>query len=780
VIWVDWNPEDGKGLDDLKVAGILESVLEEAFNNFGDPDLQGGKPHFWSTPERGLLWESYKKIEETGEFKKSLTTIGNHLVAIAYVDNVDRNGASIYIEFKTQRNQIVRWLLPRKDLVGNSEIIAELLARGYWYRVRGRAQLVEYLIGLGSDIEKTYTITDRTGWVNKSFVLPNRTYGDETLKFKDIEPIKDTAFECKGTLEDWKSNVAALATGNSRLIFALGCAFSAPLAPLLEVESGGFHLFGATSTGKTSTLKLASSVMGIPNKAIQRWRATANGLEGLAVAHNHLLLPLDEIGQADPRDVGNAAYMLANGQGKTRANRTGDRIVPKTWNLQYLSTGEITLTNYLKSANIAVKGGQEIRMLDLPACPVGGNGVLDSIGKFATAADFIRELDIQCDRHCGTALDTFLNQLTQDAQSPEWVKTTKARLWEIATKLSKIAPSDEVIGRVSLRFALVQTALEVAHSYGLLPFPIEQISWAIATMQTDWLNTRGGVGSLEMKQALERIENLFVVNQHNNDRIYQVGEAETNQGVRNLLAYRKLDTFDNAFEFWVPNAVFNSEIAKDCDRSELIQELQRKGWIKPSGADGKPYLGRRVNGKKLRVYVFTQFWSDENLGTDFEDIQKVRVPEVPQVPEAENIDGERVLDGTQNGFITGSSGFQRFQSHDEQIKSDGNSTLITTQELSVEPVEPQENAVGSSEGTAESIANTSFTDGGTSGTRGTYQNKETLKIGSQVKYFGNECKVARDKKLTIVSIDGDIAKVTSKGWVVEQSLSLSELVEAIA
>jgi hypothetical protein len=418
-------------------------------------------------------------------------------------------------------------------------------------------------------------------------------------------------------------------------------------------------------------------------------------------------------------------------------------------------------------------------MLDLPACPVGGNGVLESIGKFAAAADFIRELDVQCDRNCGTALDAYLKQLTQDAQLPEWVNKTKSRLWEIARGLSKVAPSDEVIGRVSLRFALVQTALEVAHSYGLLPFSIEQIAWAIATMQTDWLNTRGGVGSLEMKQALERIENLFVVHQHS-DRIYQVGETETNQVVRNLLAYRKLDTFDNAFEFWVPNAVFNSEIAKDCDRTELIQELQRKGWIKPSGADGKPYLGRRVNGKKLRVYVFTQFWSDENLGTDFEDIQKVRVLEVPQVPEAENIDGERVLDGTQNGFITGSSGFQRFQSHDEQIKSDDNSTLITTQELSVEPVEPQENAVGSSEGTAESIANTSFTDSGTSGTRGTYQNKETLKIGSQVKYLGTEHKVAQGKKLTIVSIGGEIAKVTYPSWFVELPVPLSELVEAIA
>jgi hypothetical protein len=327
---------NGRDVYDWIVDGCTKEDIEAAIAPFDlskflgkpdsnqDDDFEGGRPHFWSSPEKGLVWESYKKDDETGDFKKSLTAIGHHLDAIAYINNVDKNAASIYIEFKTQRHQIARWLLPRKDLVGKSDIIGELLARGYWYKVKERAKLVEYLIGLGADVEQTYTVTDRTGWVDKSFVLPNRTYGDETLRFKDIEPIKDTAFECKGTLEDWKSKVATLATGNSRLIFALGCAFSAPLAPLLEVEGGGFHLFGATSTGKTSTLKLASSVMGIPSKAIQRWRATANGLEGLAVAHNHLLLPLDEIGQADPRDVGNAAYMLANGQGKTSRQSTAN------------------------------------------------------------------------------------------------------------------------------------------------------------------------------------------------------------------------------------------------------------------------------------------------------------------------------------------------------------------------------------------------------------------------------------------------------------------------
>ncbi|CEK09175.1 DUF927 domain-containing protein [Legionella hackeliae] len=39
-------------------------------------------------------------------------------------------------------------------------------------------------------------------------------------------------------------------------------------------------------------------------------------LEGLASLHNDGLLILDELSQMDPREAGEAAYLLANGQGK--------------------------------------------------------------------------------------------------------------------------------------------------------------------------------------------------------------------------------------------------------------------------------------------------------------------------------------------------------------------------------------------------------------------------------------------------------------------------------
>lgn len=42
--------------------------------------------------------------------------------------------------------------------------------------------------------------------------------------------------------------------------------------------------------------------------------------------HNDATLILDELAQIDPKQAGDAAYLLANGNGKSRANRAGEAV----------------------------------------------------------------------------------------------------------------------------------------------------------------------------------------------------------------------------------------------------------------------------------------------------------------------------------------------------------------------------------------------------------------------------------------------------------------------
>jgi putative DNA primase/helicase len=73
-------------------------------------------------------------------------------------------------------------------------------------------------------------------------------------------------------------------------------AFASMLLHPANMESGGIHLVGLSSSGKTTVLRVAASVYGASNY-LHRWRATTKGLEALAALRCDTLLILDELAQ---------------------------------------------------------------------------------------------------------------------------------------------------------------------------------------------------------------------------------------------------------------------------------------------------------------------------------------------------------------------------------------------------------------------------------------------------------------------------------------------------
>ncbi len=196
----------------------------------------------------------------------------------------------------------------------------------------------------------------------------------------------DHAYRQRGTVESWQEHVARYAIGNSRLGLALSTAFAAPLLYPTGSESGGFHFRGGSSTGKTTALHVAGSAWGGGGIRgfIRTWRATSNGLEGVAALHCDALLCLDEIGQVDGRDAGQIAYMLANGQGKTRAGRSGETRPAAEWRLLFLSSGEISLADKIAEDGRGrrIAAGQEVRIVDIAADAGAGLGIFENLHGF--------------------------------------------------------------------------------------------------------------------------------------------------------------------------------------------------------------------------------------------------------------------------------------------------------------------------------------------------------------------------------------------------------------
>ena len=331
----------------------------------------------------------------------------------------DQDGAGwgYLLSFADPLRHAKQWAMPARMLSGDGgEYRSTLLNMGLRISssVRARNQLTQYI--QTRQPEEFASCTDRIGWHGPTcFVLPKETIGDQAERtvFQTDGAIENT-FHAKGTPDQWRDRVAALCAGNSRLVFAVACAFAGPLLRPGGVESGGFHLRGDSSSGKTTALKVAASVYGGPSY-LQRWRTTDNALEAIAAQHSDCLLILDELAQVDPKAAGECAYLLSNEQGKARATRTGTARPRLAWRLLFLSAGEVGLADHMGEAQRRVRTGQETRMADIPADAGAGMGAFEELHGLEGGSAFARHITSQAQTVYGATGRAWLQCLCDHA-----------------------------------------------------------------------------------------------------------------------------------------------------------------------------------------------------------------------------------------------------------------------------------------------------------------------------------------------------------------------------
>ncbi len=328
-----------------------------------------------------------------------------------------------------------------------------------------------------------------TGWKDGCFVLPdqsiNEPEGERVVYQPEESDAAGVAIHGKGTLEEWKATVAACADlPLSR--FVIAAAFAAPMRYHADVDAGGFHFYGKTSRGKTTLLQAACSVWG--NAAdpgmcsgdgayLQRWNATKNGLEAIAAGFNDLPLCIDEIGESESRNFGGIIYNLMSGTGKARMTKTIGKRSVKAWRVLVLSSGELKVSDYISESGGAMRGGQAIRLVDIPAA---------DLFRDATHADTMKQ---HCRNYYGTAGAAFLGR--------ESIVERFREVWKGFDRSQIGQTNTPEAGRVLRRFALVACAGELAIECGVLPWPAGACVEASKTAFELWANDGGTMTEAE-------------------------------------------------------------------------------------------------------------------------------------------------------------------------------------------------------------------------------------------------------------------------------------------
>ncbi len=352
--------------------------------------------------------------------------------------------------------------------------------------------------------------TDRIGWHDHAFVLPRESIGDEAerIVFQSDSQMENT-FKARGSVAQWRERVGKFCAGNSRLVFAVSCAFAGPLLRPGGVESGGFHLRGDSSSGKTTALKLAASVYGGADY-LQRWRTTDNALEAIAAQHCDSLLILDELAQVDPKTAGECAYMLANEQSKARATRAGLPRARLSWRLLFLSASELGLADHMAEGMKRARTGQEVRMADIPADAGAGLGMFEDLHGHEGGAAFARHL-LQGVAGCyGAPGRAFIEWACANAEM--LAKRVRASAALLASQIVPHGASGQV-ERVGARFALVGVAGELATSAGLTGWQEGEgeAEGAVKACFDAWLASRGGMGNGEVAAMLRAVRQFIEI-----------------------------------------------------------------------------------------------------------------------------------------------------------------------------------------------------------------------------------------------------------------------------
>lgn len=372
-----------------------------------------------------------------------------------------------------------------------------------------RERLADYLQTQGS--REQWLITDKAGWINGAYVLPN---GDIITPAEPLEPTgpnqtmrvfyngdksQAQAYQVSGSLKDWQDNVARYAQHNSRLCLAIGTAFAAPLLSLLNLEGGGFHIYGESASGKSTALFTGLSVWASP-KAKTPWNATPHALSNAAAARNDNTLMLDEIGENhDTRAIAKTVlYTLANGQGKIQGHKDGGNRETIEFKVLFFSTGEHPLESYVTQKDRAQwNAGQNVRLPSIPSNTGKNIGAFDTLHNFTSARELADHLNQAAYHHHGAAGRAFIQQLHSGS-----LKTIRDL---IAQFMAQLPPLGSQATRVARRFAIA-AALEYAQA--ITGFQAGQGMNAIKECFTAWLQHNGS-GDYEQERIIAQTRDFM-------------------------------------------------------------------------------------------------------------------------------------------------------------------------------------------------------------------------------------------------------------------------------
>lgn len=464
---------------------------------------------------------------------------------------------------------------------------------------KGKNDLIHYIDQASPD--KAINLCDSMGWRVKRFVWSGKTFGQK--KGDNPKYLLDRAnadamakFSCAGSLSDWQEQIAAPCMGNPIHLFSLSVAFSSSLLDIIHAEATIFNLFSRGRGGKTSLIRAAGSVCGGTGHKdgyIVSVDGSIKGLEAVAMAHDNMLLALDELSTADKDAKRQMTHKIADGKGSNRSKTDGTlRGGKRTYQCNALMTANESSKAYeLTAVGEETQDAQMARCIDILASGGEGKSLVTRVPKeiggtpIKGAPAFSDHLTQASTKYYGTPIVAFLKKLAkarregEEGLREEIDGHVQAFISEVGVDGGQGIPYN-----IAQRFGLVYAAGVMAIKYEVLPWPKEEVMDAVLYCHNAHWQWRHG-SELRQKAEEKATEAEILgkvaayIRDHRIRMIHRLSLKDLEgQEFDRLIGFHD-QARDGSVRYWIKPTMMETVICKGFSSDDLVRVFKAQQWL---------------------------------------------------------------------------------------------------------------------------------------------------------------------------------------------------------
>ena len=330
-------PHKGKIKSPIVLGKFVEEASEE--DNVFVEKADNGTTTVYKIPEypfpyaRGKNGGIYRKAE--GDEAEPLLIYPYDLYVVKRMRDPN-DGGVVLIRSHTPKDGVEEFTITNSKITEPAEVRKELARRDILLGRKHFDLLVDYIIRSAQELRhkrKAEQMRNQFGWVDgdSKFIVGDREISVEGTYHSppsSVTRVMTDYMVPTGSMDKWKEVFDLYGRpGMEAAAFAAATGFGAPLLKFSGQRGAIINLVNTNSgTSKTTTLYMANSIWGHPEKLCAKKDDTFNSKVFKIGVFNNLPVTFDEMSNTEPKQLSELAYLITQGTGKDRMKASSNEL----------------------------------------------------------------------------------------------------------------------------------------------------------------------------------------------------------------------------------------------------------------------------------------------------------------------------------------------------------------------------------------------------------------------------------------------------------------------